>query len=271
MLDQTNIKYCRYSTPSGPQYGLVETVAGTAHITHLLPVAQRGLPDLAQLRKIPAVALESARLLAPVEPSKIVCVGRNYADHAKEMGNEVTREPLLFFKPPSALSGHGDKIVLPGISQRVEFEGELGVIIGKPCSKLKDSDDVRPFIFGYTCSDEVTARDLQRKDNQWARAKGFDTFCPAGPVAATDGVDPWKGVLLETRVNGTVRQSASTTLFIFPVDFVIRYISRIMTLVPGDLILTGTPAGVGPLAPGDEVAVSIEGIGTLKNPVVGAS
>lgn len=262
--------YCRFSSPSGPQYGLIESVNGAGHITHTLSAAQPGLPDLAQPRKITPLLLASQKLLAPVEPSKIVCVGRNYADHAKELGNEVPSEPLLFFKPQSALIGQGDTIVLPQISQRVEFEGELGVIIARPCRNLKDTDDVRPFIFGYTCSNEVTARDLQRKDNQWARAKGFDTFCPVGPVVATSGVDPWRGVQLETRVNGAVKQSASTTLFIFPVDVVLRYISRIMTLVPGDLILTGTPAGVGPLAAGDEVAVTIEGIGTLKNPVATA-
>ena len=153
------------------------------------------------------------------------------------------------------------------LSDRTEYEGELAVVIGKKCHRIGPEEDVRPYIFGYTGANDVTARDLQKKDNQWTRAKGFDTFCPVGPFV-TDQVDPWAGVLVETRVNGQVRQSASTNLFIFPLDVVLRYISRVMTLLPGDLILTGTPAGVGPLSHGDRVEVSIEGVGTLSNPVV---
>jgi 2-keto-4-pentenoate hydratase/2-oxohepta-3-ene-1,7-dioic acid hydratase in catechol pathway len=207
-------------------------------------------------------------ILAPVVPGKIVCVGRNYRDHAKELGNEVPAEPLIFFKPPSSLISPGEEIVLPvSLSERIEYEGELAVVIGKKCHRIGPEEDVRPYIFGYTCANDVTARDLQKKDNQWTRAKGFDTFCPVGPFVC-DQVDPWAGVLLETRVNGKVRQSASTNLFIFPLDVVLRYISRVMTLLPGDLILTGTPAGVGPLSQGDRVEVSIEGVGTLSNPVV---
>ena len=261
------MKYCRYSSPDGPQYGLIETVAGEDQITHILPVDLTGLPDIKKATKIKAVPLASAVLLVPAQPSKIACVGRNYADHAKELGNEPPAEPLIFLKPPSSLIATNGKIVRPKLSQNVHFEGELTVVISKPCRNLADNQDVREFIFGYTCANEVTARDLQKKDNQWARAKGFDTFCPLGPVV-TDELDPWKGIQVETRVNGAVRQSGNTRDFIFPLDVVIRYIARFMTLLPGDLILTGTPAGVGPLVAGDTVEVSIQGIGTLRNSVV---
>lgn len=261
------MKYCRFSSPEGPQYGLVETVGGEDHITHILPTDSVGLPDVKKATKIPAQRLASAVLLPPVLPSKIVCVGRNYLDHAKELGNEPPAEPLIFLKPPSSLIGQNQKIVRPKISQNVHFEGELTVVIKQACHRPSESDDVRPFIFGYTCANEVTARDLQRKDNQWTRGKGFDTFCPLGPVV-NDELDPWSGVQVETRVNGAVRQSGNTSDFIFPLDLVIRYIARVMTLLPGDLILTGTPAGVGPLVAGDVVEVSIPGIGALRNPVV---
>jgi 2-keto-4-pentenoate hydratase/2-oxohepta-3-ene-1,7-dioic acid hydratase in catechol pathway len=201
-------------------------------------------------------------------PSKIVCVGRNYREHAGELGNPVPAEPLIFLKPPSAMVRSGEQIVLPpaSLTQRVDFEGELGVLISTRCRNLHDGVDVRPFIAGYTCANDVTARDLQNKDGQWARAKGFDTFCPVGPAQVRD-LDPWKGLQVETRVNGQVRQSGNTRDFIFSLDVIIRYISRVMTLFPGDLILTGTPAGVGPLQPGDTVEVTIERIGTLRNPV----
>lgn len=260
------MKYCRFNSSSGPQYGLIETVAGSPQITHTLPQNAAGLPDTNKAGKINPIQLASASLLAPVQPSKIICVGRNYLDHAKELGNQPPAEPLIFLKPPSAIIAQNEKIVLPRISQEVHFEGELTAIIKSPCHKVADGQDVRPFIFGYTCANEVTARDLQRKDNQWTRAKGFDTFCPVGPVVS-DELDPWSGVQVETRVNGAVRQSGNTRDFIFSLDIVIRYISRVMTLLPGDLILTGTPAGVGPLSAGDVVEVSIQGIGTLKNSV----
>jgi 2-keto-4-pentenoate hydratase/2-oxohepta-3-ene-1,7-dioic acid hydratase in catechol pathway len=171
-------------------------------------------------------------------------------------------------KPPSSTIAPGAKIVRPKhLSQRVDFEGELTVVIGKPCRGLSPSDDVRPYILGYTCANDVTARDLQKKDGQWTRGKGFDTFCPFGPVV-TDEIDPWKGVRVETKVNGQVKQSESTTAFIFPIDVVMRFVSQVMTLLPGDLILTGTPAGIGPLVADDEVTVSIEGIGSLTNSVI---
>lgn len=262
------MKYCRFSSADGPQYGLIESVAGEEQITHALPVDRTGLPDAKKATKIKSVPLASASLLVPAQPSKILCVGRNYADHAKELGNEPPAEPLIFLKPPSSLIAINEKIVLPKLSQNIHYEGELTAIISKTCHKPSENDDVRSYIFGYTCANEVTARDLQKKDNQWARAKGFDTFCPLGPVV-TDEIDPWKGIPVETRVNGVVRQSGNTRDFIFSLDVVIRYIARVMTLLPGDLILTGTPAGVGPLAAGDSVEISIQGIGTLRNPVVG--
>jgi len=174
---------------------------------------------------------------------------------------------LLFFKPPSSLLAHGGEIRRPKLSQRVDFEGELAVVIGKKCYKLGPDQDVRPYILGYTCLNDVTDRDLQKKDGQWTRAKGFDTFCPAGPLV-TDEIDPWAGVGVETRVNGEVRQQGNTRDFIFSLDAMIRYISQAMTLVPGDLIATGTPQGVGPLVAEDVVEVTVDSVGTLRNPVV---
>ena len=201
-------------------------------------------------------------------PSKIVCVGRNYREHAGELGHPIPVEPLIFLKPPSAIINSEEPIVLPppNLTQRVDFEGELALVIGKPCRHLAETDDVRPLIAGYTCANDVTARDLQNKDGQWTRAKGFDTFCPIGPKMVSN-IDPWRGVQLETRVNGNLRQSGNTRDFIFSLDAIIRYVSRVMTLFPGDLLLTGTPAGVGPLEPDDVVEITIEGIGTLRNPV----
>ena len=176
-------------------------------------------------------------------------------------------EPLLFFKPPSSLLAPGGKIRRPKLSHRVDYEGELGVVIGKKCYKLGADEDVRPYILGYTCVNDVTARDLQNQDDQWARAKGFDTFCPVGPLV-TDELDPWAGVGVETRVNGELRQQGNTRDFIFSLGVIIRYIAQVMTLVPGDLIATGTPKGVGPVVAGDVIEVSVEGVGTLRNPVV---
>ncbi|HWG39351.1 MAG TPA: fumarylacetoacetate hydrolase family protein [Candidatus Acidoferrales bacterium] len=260
------MKYCRFTSPDGPQFGLIETIAGVQQITQ---TASGGvLPTFSKAQKTAAHPLSSVKLLYPAEPSKIVCVGRNYSEHAKELGNEVPSEPLIFFKPPSSLISPGEKIVRPQrFSQKVEFEAELTVVIGKKCRSLGPNDDVRPYIFGYTAANDVTARDLQKTDPQWTRAKGFDTFCPVGPIV-TDEIDPWKSVRVESRVNGEVKQSESTLAFIFPVDVVLRFISQIMTLLPGDLVLTGTPAGVGPLVAGDEVTVSVEGIGAISNPVV---
>ena len=199
-----------------------------------------------------------------VTPTKIVCIGRNYADHAKELGNEVPKEPLIFLKPPSALLAPGGTIVLPPVSTQVEFEGEIGVVIGKRASRVAEGD-AEEFIAGYTCVNDVTCRDLQKTDGQWTRAKGFDTFCPAGPrVVALD----WRTLSVVTRVNGAERQRGVSSDMIFSIPRLVAHVSAIMTLEPGDLIATGTPAGVGRLAPGDTVEVEIPGIGTLSNHVV---
>ena len=259
------MKYCRFASNDGPRFGLVETVSGTAQITQ--SAADAAIPDFSRAQKV-SLPLASAKLLYPTAASKIVCVGRNYSEHAKELGNDVPTEPLIFLKPPTSLISPGDKIVRPKhLSQRVDFEAELAIVIGKKCRGLGPSDDVRPYILGYTCANDVTARDLQKKDGQWTRAKSFDTFCPVGPIV-TDEIDPWKGVRVETRLNGQIKQSESTRAFIFPVDVVLRFISQVMTLLPGDLVLTGTPAGIAPMVAGDEVTVSVEGIGALTNPIV---
>lgn len=273
------MRFCRFRLNNGPRYGVLETIGGKDLVTHTLPGPQLhtredGTADRIVLatedeaEKLPMpLGLDEVMLLTPLPLlSKIVCVGRNYAEHAKELGNEVPAEPLIFSKPPSSLLPPGGKIVRPKLSQNVHYEGELGIVIGKTCHKLSPAADVRDYILGYTCVNDVTARDLQKKDGQWTRAKGFDTFCPIGPAIAT-GLDPWKGVRVQTRVNSEIKQDGTTLDFIFPVDRVIRYIAEVMTLLAGDIIATGTPAGVGPLVAGDTVHVSIEGIGTLSNPV----
>lgn len=263
------MKYCRFQLNGQAQYGLVESLAGRDLIPRILltpPEESDGDVEGLRTRRIEPIALEEAELLAPVRPTKIVCVGRNYREHAAELGSEIPTEPLLFFKPNSALLPPGGVVKRPKISHRVDFEGELCVVIGKRCHLLRDDEDVRPYILGYTCVNDVSLRDIQKKDEQWARAKGFDTSCPVGPVVA-DGIDPWAGVGVETRVNGAVRQSGNTRDFIFSLDVVIRYISQAMSLLPGDLIATGTPAGVGPVVAGDVIEITVEGVGTLKNSV----
>jgi 2-keto-4-pentenoate hydratase/2-oxohepta-3-ene-1,7-dioic acid hydratase in catechol pathway len=210
--------------------------------------------------------VDSVQFLAPSVPTKIVCVGRNYAEHAKELGNETPKIPLIFLKPPSSVIAPEAPIVMPSISQRVDFEGELAVVIGRRCSKIGDDEDVAPFILGYTCLNDVTARDIQRADVQFTRGKGFDTFCPFGPTIETQ-LDS-SGTTVETYVNGVRKQSGHTSEMMFSVDAILRFISRVMTLEPGDVIATGTPAGVGPLAAGDVVEVVVGGIGTLRNPVI---
>jgi 2-keto-4-pentenoate hydratase/2-oxohepta-3-ene-1,7-dioic acid hydratase in catechol pathway len=205
------------------------------------------------------------KLLAPVAPSKVVCVGRNYREHAAELGNKMPDEPLLFLKPPSAVIASGEEIELPAASQQVEHEGELGVVIGRKARSLSSDEDPLSYVFGYTCVNDVTARDLQRKDVQFTRGKSFDTFCPVGPWIETE-LDP-RNVTVETRLNGEVRQKGNTADMAFPVSFLIRYISEIMTLYPGDLIATGTPAGVSRMKHGDTVAVEVAGIGVLQNRV----
>lgn len=208
------------------------------------------------------------RFLAPVQPSKIVCVGRNYAAHAAELGNELPKEPLIFLKPPSAIVGPGDPVILPSCSQRVEHEGELALVIGRKAAHLRDEEDALSYVLGYTCLNDVTARDIQKNDVQFTRGKGFDTFCPIGPHMETR-LNP-ADLLVETHVNGALRQSGRTSLMIYSCAFLVRWISRMMTLVPGDVIATGTPAGVGPLVAGDTVEVGVEGVGVLRNPVQAA-
>jgi 2-keto-4-pentenoate hydratase/2-oxohepta-3-ene-1,7-dioic acid hydratase in catechol pathway len=264
------MKYCRYQLNEESCYGLVETVAGHDTITRLLsqpPEEAAGDMESLPSRRTDSLLLEEAILLPPVRPSKIVCVGRNYREHASELGNEVPAEPLLFLKPPSSLLGPRQNVVRPVISQRVDHEGELGVVIGKRCRRLQPDEDVRPYILGYTCVNDVTARDLQKKDGQWTRGKGCDTFCPVGPLVVSN-LDPWAGLAVTTRVNGAVRQQGTTRDFIFALDAVIRHIARVMTLLPGDLIATGTPQGVGPVLAGDVMEVEVEGVGILRNPVV---
>jgi 2-keto-4-pentenoate hydratase/2-oxohepta-3-ene-1,7-dioic acid hydratase in catechol pathway len=210
------------------------------------------------------VPLDDVRLLAPILPSKAVCVGKNYAAHAAEFDSDVPEEPLLFLKPSTAIIGPGDTIPLPSISRRVDYEGELAVVIGRLARSVRAEEAFR-YILGYTCANDVTLRDLQKKDGQWARAKGFDGSCPLGPWIETV-LDP-NDVRVETRLNGDTRQSATTAELVFGVATVIEYITEVMTLLPGDVVLTGTPEGVGKLEPGDRVEVEVEGVGVLVNPV----
>ncbi len=202
--------------------------------------------------------------MMPLRPSKIIGIGRNYVEHARELGNEVPEVPIIFFKPPTALIGPGDPILLPNVSQRVEYEAEIGVVIGRRLRNA-DLDLAERAIQGFVCVNDVTCRDLQKVDGQWGRAKGFDTFCPVGPRVAT-GLD-WRELELTCRVNGLERQRAKATDMHFSIPDLVSFLSGIMTLEPGDLIATGTPAGTGPLKEGDVVEVEITGVGTLSNPV----
>src|ERR1051325_2605493 len=257
------MKICRFvgKDLSSPRFGILEGDS-IAEIT--------GTPWRADgwKKSGPSCSAASVRLAAPVRPSKIVCVGRNYAAHAAELGNDVPKEPLIFLKPPSSAIGPGEPIVLTKYSNKEEHEGELGLIVGRRAAHLSDADDSLSYLCGYTCVNDVTARDLQKSDVQFTRAKGFDTFCPVGPYIETE-LNP-ADVLVECRVNGSVRQSGRTSLMIFSAAFIVRWVSRMMTLEPGDLIATGTPAGVGPLVAGDKTEVAVEGIGVLSNPVQGA-
>ncbi|NOX21640.1 MAG: fumarylacetoacetate hydrolase family protein [Actinobacteria bacterium] len=225
----------------------------------------RGSPFVAWEPTETVVDWEAARLLAPVIPTKIVCVGRNYVGHAEEMGNEVPEQPLLFLKPPTTVIGPMQQIRYPASSNELSYEAELAVVIGTVTRNV-DIEDVGPHIMGYTAANDITARDHQRTDGQWTRAKGFDTFCPLGPAIDTD-IDPQEGLSIISRVNGEIRQSGSTADMVFGVGHLVSYISNIMTLLPGDVILTGTPEGVGSVNPGDKIEVQIEGIGVLTNTV----
>jgi len=257
------MKFCRFSPVSSRQKSTATIKFGLIEGDCIREIS--AAPWKEWKRGLRSFLLKDCRLAAPILPSKIVCVGRNYAAHAAEFGHEMPKEPMIFLKPPSSVIGPGESIVLPKYSQRVEHEAELGLIIGKTCAHLKDDEDPLPYLLGYTCVNDVTARDLQKSDVQFTRAKGFDTFCPVGPHIETE-LDP-HNVLVEAHVNGTQKQSGNTSLMAFPVAFLVRWISRMMTLVPGDLIATGTPAGVGPLVSGDTVEVSVAGIGMLRNPV----
>ena len=203
-----------------------------------------------------------------LRPPKIVCVGRNYREHAKELGNDVPREPLLFLKPPTAVIGAGERIVLPAVSSQVEYEGEIGVVVGRRLGAA-DETEARDAVRGIVAANDVTARDLQLRDGQWTRAKGFDSFCPLGAESPPNG--PLDSLEVVTRVNGAERQRARSSEMVFPIPALLAYISRVMTLEPGDLVLTGTPAGVGPLAPGDQVEIEVVGHSRVANPVVAAS
>lgn len=250
------MKLVRFLKNDQPCYGLIEGEAVYAIEGYIF----------GKFRQAEKVAtLTEVSLLAPCQPTKILGVGLNYRTHAAEVGQVVPPEPLLFFKPPSSVIGPLKPIVYPLLSQQVDYEGELAVVIGQRVRNVSP-EKARDFVLGYTCGNDVTARDLQRQDDQWTRAKGSDTFCPLGPYIVTD-LDP-AHLAIRTWVNGEIRQSAFTADMVFSVAELIAYISQVMTLEPGDVILTGTPAGVGPLQPGDVVEVEIEGIGTLRNPVV---
>ena len=220
------------------------------------------------VRQVPIGELPpGARLLPPCSPSKIVCVGRNYTEHAKELGNEPPKEPLIFLKPPSSLIASGDNIVYPPVSERVDFEGELGVVIGRKARNVSAAE-ADACILGYTIVNDITARDLQRKDGQWTRGKGFDTFCPVGPCVVTKDEVEFAALRIRTLVDGVVKQDGFVQDMIFNVGVIIQYVTAFMTLEPGDLIATGTPSGVGPLEPGSKVRVEIDPIGVLENTVI---
>jgi 2-keto-4-pentenoate hydratase/2-oxohepta-3-ene-1,7-dioic acid hydratase in catechol pathway len=211
------------------------------------------------------VPLSTVKLLAPVLPSKVVCIGKNYVEHAREMGDDVPEEPVIFLKPSTSVIGPGDPIPHPRISEQVDHEGELGVVIARPARRVR-AEQAGNYILGFVCGNDVTARDLQRRDGQWTRGKGFDGFCPLGPWIETT-LDP-SDLALECRVNGEIRQSARTSQLTFGPNELVEFITQVMTLLPGDVILTGTPAGVGPIKPGDVVEVEVEGIGVLENEMV---
>lgn len=250
------MRIVRYQTASEtPRYGWVQENQ----------VGQLDGSPFGEYRRLdPVYRLDEVHLLAPVIPSKIICVGRNYVAHAREHNAEVPEVPLLFLKPPSSIINPNDKIIMPPQSRQVEHEAELTVVIGKR-GRWIALEEAGDYILGYTIANDVTARDLQRSDGQWTRAKGFDTFCPFGPWIQTD-FDP-SDALITCHVNGEMRQMASTRDMVFSVRQLIAYASSVMTLEPGDLLLTGTPSGVSPLKSGDRVEVSIEGLGTLTNPV----
>jgi 2-keto-4-pentenoate hydratase/2-oxohepta-3-ene-1,7-dioic acid hydratase in catechol pathway len=255
------VRIARFSTGEGVTFGVVEGGQGEEFVS-----AVAGHPFGTIQFTGERFPLAEVRLVAPMLPSKIIAIGKNYAEHAREMGGEPPEEPILFSKPSTSVIGPGEAIAYPEkLSERVDFEGELAVVIGRLCRDVP-VERVKEVVFGYTCANDVTARDLQDKDGQWTRAKGFDTFCPLGPWIQTD-LDP-SDLAITTTVNGEMRQSGRTSQLLHDIPTLVAYVSAVMTLIPGDVILTGTPAGVGPLRVGDEVGVGIEGIGTLTNRVV---
>jgi 2-keto-4-pentenoate hydratase/2-oxohepta-3-ene-1,7-dioic acid hydratase in catechol pathway len=257
------MQLCRFihSSLEEPSYGYIEG-------DHVFPLDASEYDRFVFPSSNHPIRLHEVKLIAPVRPSKIVCVGRNYREHAAELGNKMPEEPLLFLKAPSAVIGSGESIELPSDSQQVEHEGEVGVVIGRRTPRQLSEADALSFVFGFTCVNDVTARDLQRKDVQFTRGKSFDTFCPVGPVVVTD-VDP-SNLKLTTRLNGEIKQQGRTSNMAFSIPFLIGYIANIMTLHPGDLIATGTPAGVSRMKDGDVVEVEVEGIGVLRNQVTTA-
>jgi 2-keto-4-pentenoate hydratase/2-oxohepta-3-ene-1,7-dioic acid hydratase in catechol pathway len=260
---------CRFAAGEDIWYGAVDGLDDNDDITEESIVAPiEGHPFVEIRPEGSVLKLANVRLLAPVLPSKVVCVGKNYREHAAEMGGEAPEEPLLFLKPSTSVIGSGDPIDLPWQSEQVEHEGELAVVIGRMCKDVP-VDRVNDVIFGYTIANDVTARDLQKSDGQWTRAKGFDTFCPIGPWIQTE-LNPADADITVT-VNGEQRQHSGIDAMVHDVPALVAYVSSCMTLLPGDVILTGTPAGVGPLVAGDSVSVGITGIGTLTNPVRSAA
>ncbi|GLW06111.1 hypothetical protein Misp01_12410 [Microtetraspora sp. NBRC 13810] len=255
------MRIARFSTGEGVTFGVVDGGPGQEFVQ-----AISGHPFGAIQFSGERLPLAEVRLVAPILPSKVVAIGKNYAEHAREMGGEPPAEPVIFSKPSTSVIGPREAIAYPEkLSERVDFEGELAVVIGRLCREVP-VERASEVIFGYTCANDVTARDLQAKDGQWTRAKSFDTFCPLGPWIQTE-LDP-SDLAITTTVNGEIRQSARTSQLMHDVPALVAYVSAVMTLIPGDVILTGTPAGVGPLSVGDEVGVGIEGIGTLTNRVV---
>jgi 2-keto-4-pentenoate hydratase/2-oxohepta-3-ene-1,7-dioic acid hydratase in catechol pathway len=225
------------------------------------------VPDSSGAVEYAAELPEGVRLLPPSSPTKIVCVGRNYQEHARELGNEVPSEPLIFLKPPSSLIAHGDDIVYPPLSKRVDYEGELGVIIGRRARNVR-AQDAWDYVLGFTCVNDVTARDLQKKDGQWTRGKGFDTFCAAGPCMVTRDSVRLDDLRVRTYLNAELKQDGSVGDMIFGIDATIAFVTEFMTLEPGDILATGTPPGVGPMEPDSIVCVEIGGIGRLENRII---
>ena len=267
------VRIARFTTGGDPAYGVVsgELDQFGQPAEDSVVVELSGDPLYAGIQPTQTQhRLSEVRLLAPVIPrSKVVAIGRNYAAHAAELGNDVPEEPLIFLKPNTSVVGPGDQVFYPPQSERVDYEGELAVVIGRICRDVPP-EQATDVIFGYTIANDVTARDLQKSDGQWARAKGFDSFCPLGPWIEDD-IDPQAfadGVAIQTHLNGDLVQDGSTKDLIFDIPTLVAHITSVMTLLPGDVILTGTPEGVGPMQPGDEVEVSVAGLGALTNTVV---